>query len=1828
MSESEILKALDRIWERSNVRTTIYGRLGRQNGTVEDIEVRGRPGYVYVSVGDLGDQGLNIAKDKVGVARTLFQQVKMRRELGELVIYEAASYQGGAGNGGGTGGVTSFFDLEEVDPNDWDNGEVPTWDVATGTFKPLLPGGYGEGGGSYLPGDGIQFSGNVINAKENVDRGIIVDSTGIGVLASVNGGIEADLVGHTGLRINLHSTASGLSVDSNGLRVGAGDGITVSGSTVAVNVSQIYNPMAGLTDVGGDLEIKLGTNSGLDFDGSGGLVFSDGDGLLTTGNVTDVVVDELMGLGLVNDGSNNFKVLFSEYPPAGMGYGSYGGVYVGGGNGILVYDDHLEVKLSTIELDGLQFDAEGGLFIGDGDGINISEGAVAVDVVELISPNVYGIGHDGLNNLVVELEPNSGLRYNLSSGKLELGEPGDLTVYSESILIDDTHYHHVATSSDPGPNEAIMATDFNGGFIFDTSLLVIDAANDRIGINTVPENLVGAAALDVLVDNLDDITQRLRQKTGQRGRIWRVEDSVGQELIVLDSVGNLQSGNPGFVSGLTGWQISHTGNAEFNNIWARGELHATVFVKDEIHATGGTFMVATAATFFEDTVISSAGIGESELWVDNNSIIPDGEGPLQIVTTSPTFVGNTLRTFSAGNFLKLNHPPSGPAIYFQPGEILRVKTEIYNHDNPVYDGQGKIVRLADVWVEVNQGDASNEEYGIYSVTKKSGSDCVIPKGTAIVTYGRPGDGAILMTSDWRDEGDVVGEDTPYIDIFTTGEQPWSGLAGAIIPHVRLGQLSGVGIPGISGISRFGLLAGPNLSDPNSSYFVASGEGVDLYRGVIRMHNGANLTGEWDQNGNFKLGKNVGQKTTRSFEVVTAAGDPEEGDVYIGNRNGTHYLHWDASAGTLLVTGSLQVGGGAGYATTTYVDGKMGEAVTTANTFTTTEIGKISGVNNTYSDSRRMVAVDGVWSSAAYNKVAWSSAKAYFANNTTRTITNSVAGGITLPVGRTYLYVNLDQVGSLTIVPVQSAATLIQPSYVVIAVADVGTSQALTAKASINVIVGSTYITGANIFTGSILASNIAANAIDTGWLAAGAVTANEIDVNTLSTINGTKIQRIEGVLLSAARIEGQAATNSVSWGGVGNNLRVTLANNVVITVTAGSRTITGLEYAYVLNRTSNATVAMLWYDPLEAAIDTLPSNAVVIAVCQSGPEAATAVMVNGGVIISGSNIIADSITATQIKARSITAGLIALNAVGTDELADNVFDDVEDNATNAAIQAMDLDTIVGMSGKISADGTVPTPVVGRFSWPALTVRYKTGRTSSITTVGSPYNMLGTASTTRVYFSIDPDLASTAMIMDEVLSDVPVGNIIIAVGERQTVASSVTMVYGGVVISGNSIVAGSITATQINGGTISADKVDANFFNSTVTMVDNAVVDAVNQSNAELYKNTIVSCSGTLVADPNTNGKITWPALTIKFANNTTRVVPASTATVFHQISPVGARGYFWIEPGELASTTLHGTTTSTVVPVNGIIIGVAERGESHTSVTMTYGGVIISGNHIHANSITGTEILANSVHGDRISGSTLHGDKITANTLNADRLTAANLQAVKATTGNLSVTGYLNMNSTAAKIYSSTKSTYSSAVAGFFVGWDTSESVSAYKFALGDSANYFKWDGNNFIAKFTEPLKLIPSGTGTVFYIEHPTVPSRVVDIGAYWSPDGTDWLTSSRLSGVYGSFINLESDVFVAKQSGGNFTAMRFESGTSYGNTLDYVGSTGTISFNGNITAGVSMIAASVINSGNTFRIAGSRTPPSRTSSGNVGEICWNGTYLYICTATNFWSKILLEPL
>lgn len=47
------------------------------------------------------------------------------------------------------------------------------------------------------------------------------------------------------------------------------------------------------------------------------------------------------------------------------------------------------------------------------------------------------------------------------------------------------------------------------------------------------------------------------------------------------------------------------------------------------------------------------------------------------------------------------------------------------------------------------------------------------------------------------------------------------------------------------------------------------------------------------------------------------------------------------------------------------------------------------------------------------------------------------------------------------------------------------------------------------------------------------------------------------------------------------------------------------------------------------------------------------------------------------------------------------------------------------------------------------------------------------------------------------------------------------------------------------------------------------------------------------------------------------------------------------------------------------------------------------------------------------------------------------------------------------------------------------------------------------------------------------------------------------------------------------------------------------------------------VLNTDGTVRLPVSVTPASATATGTAGEIRWDGTYIYICTATNTWRRV-----
>ena len=60
-----------------------------------------------------------------------------------------------------------------------------------------------------------------------------------------------------------------------------------------------------------------------------------------------------------------------------------------------------------------------------------------------------------------------------------------------------------------------------------------------------------------------------------------------------------------------------------------------------------------------------------------------------------------------------------------------------------------------------------------------------------------------------------------------------------------------------------------------------------------------------------------------------------------------------------------------------------------------------------------------------------------------------------------------------------------------------------------------------------------------------------------------------------------------------------------------------------------------------------------------------------------------------------------------------------------------------------------------------------------------------------------------------------------------------------------------------------------------------------------------------------------------------------------------------------------------------------------------------------------------------------------------------------------------------------------------------------------------------------------------------------------------------------------------------------------------------------GNLGIGTASPTALLDVNADTMRLRTARTPASATAAGNAGDICWDASYLYICTATNTWRRI-----
>lgn len=788
--------------------------------------------------------------------------------------------------------------------------------------------------------------------------------------------------------------------------------------------------------------------------GGGGTVYTAGYAISIVGDVISVTPATL---------ADTARAISSVGNKLGLRLRGSGGLALDAGE--LMLDD-------AIAGAGLAIDGSKALGVGAGHGIAVSADSIAVQLAA----------------------SNPGLI--LDASHLRLGTPGTLSHNSPNAVSGTSWTHAVDASADvsAGDTAALLKSTALGALglarlyasgnvevghdlTVDDTLLYVDADAKAVAINAVPD---GGAALHVQSANVDDVTQRLRQVTGQTARIWRVEDTLGDELIVLDSVGNLQSGKPGFVSGLTGWQITPEGNAEFNNGVFRGELHASIFVMDEFHATGGTLVVATAGKLRYDTDIVTTPV-TSGLEVLSNGV----RSTLQFKHNGALMDAEVR---GPRNYVDIDDPPSGHALLFPRGVALRCKSigSLVN---------GGPLAIYDMWFTVNYHESRVDSDGVtymrYHVQVRSGTGRILPAGAAVISYGKQGDGRILLTSDLSY--------APYQDIFTVGAEPWTGAAGSIVPHVRLGRLDGVGVQGVSGITQWGMVAGTDLSNANSPHIVASDKQMRLFRVDLEAHDGTNTTARLTSGGALALGTDINNANSTGLQY-----DPVLGRLLLG-RSSAQYLEYNEATGLISTNMDLLIGG---MAAATYVDNAKNSAISQAIDYADIVAGNAQSNATDYGLARRVVGVAGIIAPNALVKaVQWANVVVRFANGAQKAVTDGTVGTwLYVPdgtTGRWYFYVDATATAPLTM-QYTTDLTALGPNHALLAVVD---KPSANVAPSVQVVAGGTYISGPHIVTGTIQTAHLTAGAVTADKIDAGAVTAVKISVTDLSAL-GAKLGTI------------------------------------------------------------------------------------------------------------------------------------------------------------------------------------------------------------------------------------------------------------------------------------------------------------------------------------------------------------------------------------------------------------------------------------------------------------------------------------------------------------------------------------------------------------------------------------------------------------------------------------------------------------------------------------------------------------------------------------------------
>ena len=336
-------------------------------------------------------------------------------------------------------------------------------------------------------------------------------------------------------------------------------------------------------------------------------------------------------------------------------------------------------------------------------------------------------------------------------------------------------------------------------------------------------------------------------------------------------------------------------------------------------------------------------------------------------------------------------------------------------------------------------------------------------------------------------------------------------------------------------------------------------------------------------------------------------------------------------------------------------------------------------------------------------------------------------------------------------------------------------------------------------------------------------------------------------------------------------------------------------------------------------------------------------------------------------------------------------------------------------------------------------------------------------------------------------------------------------------------------------------------------------------------------------------------------------------------------------------TSLTGTTTTGTTANFVTVSGTTVTGTTANFVTVS--GTTVTGNTAGFTTVTGTTVTGTTANFVTVSGTTVTGNTGSFQTITGN---TAGFATITGTTMTGTTANFVTVSGTTI-----TGGTINAITTNITTGIFAAGSAAAPSLTFtGDFNTGIFSPGSDSLSIVTNATRSITITAAQAVGIQtaNPSAPLHVAGTVRVGADDATDATIEigAGATGNRNTFIDLVGDTtyvdyglrFIRNNTGANAPSEIKHRGTGALNITTQEAASiefyttnlprAAIDASGRLLVGTSSDSGGALLqvNGNRIRIGTAKTPTSATDTGTTGEICWDASYIYVCTATNTWKR------